>query len=89
MRFEWDPAKAASNLRKHAVTFEEAAACFRDPLALVLDEPRDPVRLILIGRATRARLIFTVYFERSAALIRIVSARRATTHERRRYEEGE
>ena len=87
MRFEWDPAKAASNKRKHGVAFEEAAECFRDPLALILDEPHDPDRLILIGRSTRARLIYTVYVERDAAVIRIVSARRATTRERRHYEE--
>ena len=89
MRFEWDPAKAASNKRKHGVSFEEAAECFRDPLAIILDEPGDPERLILIGASQRSRVIFTVYVEREPALIRIVSARRATVGERRKYEEGE
>jgi hypothetical protein len=89
VRFEWDPAKAAANKQKHGVTFDEAADCFRDPLALVLDEPRHPMRLILIGRSALARLIFTVYVERDAAVIRIISARRATRTERRRYEEDE
>ena len=89
MRFEWDPAKAARNARKHGVSFDEARECFEDPLALVLDEPRHRDRLILIGESRRARLVFTVYAERSAGVIRIISARKATPHERRLYEEDE
>jgi len=89
VRFEWDPAKAARNARKHAVSFEEARECFGDPLALVIDEPRHPDRLILIGESRSARLIFTVYAERSAGVIRIISARKATRRERRRYEQDE
>jgi uncharacterized DUF497 family protein len=89
VRFEWDPAKAARNARKHGVSFEEARECFEDPLALVLDEPRHPDRLILIGESRRARLVFTVYAERSAGVIRILSARKATPRERRLYEEDE
>ena len=61
MRFEWDPSKAALNRRKHGVAFEEAAECFEDPLALVLDEPRHPERLILIGESKCRHLVFTVY----------------------------
>ena len=87
VRFEWDPAKAATNARKHGVTFEEAAECFEDPLARVFDEPRQPDRLILIGMSRTRRLGFTVYAEREAAVIRIISARRTTANERRRYEE--
>lgn len=89
MRFEWDPGKAATNLRKHGVAFEEAAECFEDPLALVVDEPRHPERLILIGESKRQRLVFTVYAEKTPATIRIISARLATRRERRRYEEEE
>lgn len=89
MRFEWDPGKAAANVRKHGVSFEEAAECFVDPLALVVDESRHPERLILIGVSKRRRLIFTVYAEREAATIRIISARRATRLERRHYEEDD
>ena len=89
MRFEWDPVKAASNRRKHGVSFEEAAECFEDPFALVLDEPRSSDRLILIGASRRRRLVFTVYVERDAAVIRIISARRVTARERRHYEEDE
>lgn len=88
MRFEWDPVKAASNQRKHGVSFQEAAECFEDRLALVLDEPRYPDRLILIGASRQHRMIFTVYAEKSVAVIRIISARKATQRERREYEEG-
>lgn len=87
VRFEWDPGKAALNQRKHGVGFEEAAECFEDPLALVLDEPRYPERLILIGESRRRRLVFTVFAEKEMATIRIISARLATRRERRRYEE--
>ncbi len=89
VRFEWDPVKAATNVRKHGVSFQEAAECFEDPLALVLDEPRAPERLILIGTSRSHRLIYTVYAERTAAMIRIISARKATVRERREYEEGD
>jgi hypothetical protein len=89
VRFEWDPSKAATNRRKHGVTFEEAAECFEDRLALVLDDPRYPDRLILIGESRKRRVVFTVYVEKDTATIRIISARRATRHERSRYEEDE
>jgi hypothetical protein len=88
MRFEWDPGKAASNKRKHDVGFDEAAECFADPLALVLEEPTHPERLILIGLSQRQRLIVTVYVEKRDDVIRIISARKATRPERRKYEEG-
>ena len=55
---------------------------------MILDDPRYPERFVLIGASQRQRLIFTVYGERDAALIRIISARRATARERRKYEEG-
>ena len=89
MRFEWDPGKAAANQRKHGVGFVDASECLEDPLALVLDEPRHADRLILIGLSRRRRLVFTVYVERDAAVIRIISARRATARERRHYEEDD
>ena len=89
MRFEWNPYKAAVNRRKHGVSFEEAAECFKDPLAMILDDPRFPERTILIGASQRQRVILTVYAGRAAAIIRIISARRATAGERRKYEEGD
>jgi uncharacterized protein len=89
LRFEWDPHKAQHNLRKHDVTFEEAAEYFGDSLAMVLEDPLHPGRLILIGQSQSYRVIFTVYAEKSADLIRIISARKATRTERRKYEEGD
>jgi hypothetical protein len=88
VRFTWDPKKARSNWAKHGVSFAEAATAFADPLALLLDDEARPHRGILIGQSEAARLLFTVYLEIDADLIRIISARRATPHERRRYEEG-
>jgi hypothetical protein len=88
VRFEWDPRKAAANKRKHGVSFVEAVTCFADPLALLLEDRRRSDRLILIGASERARLVFTVYAEVAEDGVRIISARRATRPERRRYEEG-
>ncbi|TMQ07846.1 MAG: BrnT family toxin [Deltaproteobacteria bacterium] len=89
MRFEWDPSKAQINRRKHEVSFEEAAECFADSLGMILTDHVHADRLILIGQSQSRRLIFTVYAERDADVIRIISARKATRAERRTYEEGE
>jgi uncharacterized protein len=89
VRFEWDPHKAQVNKRKHEVTFEEVAECFADSLAMILIDRDHPDRLILIGQSQARRLIFTVYAEKDADVIRIISARKATRTERKRYEEGD
>lgn len=88
MRFTWDPRKAAANVRKHGVSFEEAASVFADPLALAVEDAGDPARTVLIGVSERLRVLLTVYTEIDEDSIRIISARRATSHERRHYEEG-
>ncbi len=88
MRFTWDPRKAAANARKHGVSFEEAASVFADPLALVVEDAVDPGRTVLIGMSERLRVLLTVYTDIDQDTIRIISARRATSHERRHYEEG-
>lgn len=88
MRFEWDPTKAARNARKHGVTFEEASECFFDPLALFLEDSVHPDRAVLIGTSKSRRLVFAVYVETSVASIRIISARKVVSRERRLYEEG-
>jgi uncharacterized DUF497 family protein len=88
VQFTWDPTKAASNLRKHGVSFDEAVTVFADPIAAMLEDALDPNRSILIGRSRRGRTLLTVFVELSEDTIRIISARRATSHERRRYEEG-
>ena len=89
IEFRWDAKKAASNLRKHGVSFDEAATVFADPLALVLEDALYAERAILIGQSEKQRLLFTVFVELDADSIRIISARRTTSHERRRYEEQE
>ena len=91
--FEWDPAKAAANLARHGVSFEQAMAVFADRLALsVLDPmvPTDEGRWITIGAAGPAGLLLVVHthseVDAMTTIVRIISARRPTRNERRQYE---
>ena len=87
MEFEWDPQKARSNRRKHGVRFADATAVFRDELAVTMpDESSDEKRFITIGMDVVGRLLVVVYSWRGV-MIRVISARKATGPERRRYEE--
>ncbi len=86
MRFTWDPHKAAANLRKHHVTFEEAITVFVDPLALVTGDAVFAERSVIVGESIRQRVLLTVFVECDDEEIRIISARRATSRERRDYE---
>jgi hypothetical protein len=89
MRFEWDPKKAASNLRKHGVSFEEAATVFTDNLSQTGGDPdhsSDEQRYITFGVSSTGRLLVVSHVER-ADRIRIISARPATRSERVIYEE--
>ena len=86
--FEWDDVKAESNVQKHGITFEEATEVFKDPLALVQEDALHPERALLLGESQRARVLLVVYIEKDGGdVLRIVSARKATPHERRTYEE--
>jgi len=88
--YEWDPAKAAVNLGKHGVSFEEAASVFLDPSALTFCDPdhsAEEDREMTIGRSAQQRILFVAHAARRDR-IRIISARRATRRERRQYEEG-
>lgn len=90
MRFEWDPAKAAANLAKHGVSFEEAATVFRDTLSLTGSDPDhsvDEERFVIFGLSANARLLVVSHAERDDT-IRIISARTADSRERTIYEEG-
>ncbi len=89
MNFTWDPSKAASNRKKHGVSFEEAATVFGDPLALAVEDAVEPERTLLLGMSERLRVLVVVHVELADGTIRLISARRATSHERRRYEEGQ
>ena len=91
-RFEWDPAKAANNLRKHGVSFQTAARVFADPYALVeLDRIENgEERWQTVGVVEGVLLIMvahTVREQDDTEVIRVISARRANRRERRRYEE--
>ena len=89
-RFEWDEIKAAANARKHGVPFEEAASVLSDPLAYTFDDPDHSVgeqRLLTFGFSQLGRVLAVVHVERGRA-IRIISARRATRHERGIYEQS-
>ena len=90
LRFEWDPEKAAANLAKHGVSFEEALTVFSDPLARIFDDEdhsREEEREIIIGPSTQQRLLVVCFTARDTA-IRLFSARRATKRERQDYEES-
>lgn len=87
MAFTWDPRKAAANLRKHFVSFEEASSVFDDVHALIQPDANHVDRLLVLGESARARVLFVVYVELEAGdLLRIISARKATPHERKAYE---
>ena len=88
MRFEWDREKAASNLAKHRVSFEEAVTVFYDPLAASFDDPdhsQGERRLITMGYSSRSRLLVVCHTERRGS-VRLISARRATRREKHRHE---
>lgn len=90
MTYEWDPAKAAENIKKHRVSFEEAASVFLDPLAFTFWDPdhsEEEDREITIGRSARKRIPFVAHAAREDR-IRIISARRTTKQERKQYDEG-
>jgi uncharacterized DUF497 family protein len=89
IRFVWDPKKAVENSRKHGVDFREAITVFADPLARIHDDPAHSIterREIIIGHSSKPRLLLVSYTEREQ-LVRVISARRATRHERKEYEE--
>jgi uncharacterized DUF497 family protein len=83
MEIEWDAAKAAANLKKHGVSFDEAATSLLDPLSLAQmdDTSVGEARWLLIGMSARARLITVVYTLRAADRIRLISARKSTRKE--------
>jgi hypothetical protein len=88
--FEWDEDKAASNQKKHRVSFEEAATVFADPLAAIFADEvhsEEEQREIIVGHSAEDQLLLVCFTERAGA-IRILSARRATKKERRDYEEN-
>jgi len=87
LRFEWDDAKAAANLRKHRVSFDEAAEVFFDPYAFGdydSEHSDDEARFFIVGMSGR-RMLYVVYAERAGDVVRVISARRAKKLERKIY----
>jgi len=90
LHFEWDSAKAAENLAKHGVSFQEASTVFRDPLSQTGEDPDHSVgeeRFVTFGVSTNNRLLVVAHTEHGDR-IRIISARPVTSDERKIYEEG-
>ncbi len=88
MKFTWDPAKAAQNLTDHGVSFDEATTVFGDALAATIPDPDHSIgeeRLLTMGQSSAGKLLVVSHIEEGDT-IRIISARRATSHERRDYE---
>jgi uncharacterized DUF497 family protein len=89
VRCAWDRHKAESNASKHGVTFEEAATVLDDDSAVYgVQTHEGEQRLTVIGYSKQTRVLFVVCVERSRDVMRIVSARKATRYEKRKYEEG-
>jgi uncharacterized protein len=87
--FEWDARKDSANRRKHGVGFAEASTVFDDPLSITIPDPDhavDEERFLIIGSSSERNLLVVVHTVRGE-WIRVISARSATKHERRNYEE--
>ncbi len=90
VQFDWDEQKAASNVMKHSVSFEEAATVFSDPLAAIFDDEEhssEEMRELLIGHSLSGRLLLVSFTERTD-VVRIISARPATRKERQDHEDN-
>jgi len=88
--YEWDPKKAKANLRKHRVSFEEAATVFLDPLAVTYPDPDhsgEEMREITVGYSSKGGVLFLSHTQREDR-IRISGARKATLRERKQHEES-
>jgi len=90
--FDWDEAKEAANIAKHGVSFDEAMTAFSDEFAQIYDDEEhsnDEERFILIGYSEKTRLLMICHCYRDNEVVtRIISARKATRHERQKYEYG-
>ena len=90
MEFEWDENKAAANLSKHGVSFNEAKTVFEDTLYVIFDDPMhssEEQRYLIIGESARKRILMVAFTERDN-VIRLISARKAIRREIENYEEG-
>ena len=91
MKFEWDPQKANSNLKKHSVSFHEASYVLGDPLSITYHDPDHSVnehRFITVGMSRSGRVLMVAHTDRGDN-VRIISARKTTRQEQRHYEKDE
>jgi uncharacterized DUF497 family protein len=86
VQFVWDARKASANQKKHGVSFDEAATAFEDKLGAYYPDSLHSERFVLIGYSKRQKLLYVVHAEVKSETIRIISARKATKHEKTRYE---
>lgn len=91
IKFEWDEVKASTNLKKHGISFDEAKSVFFDVNAILFDDPEHSEyeeRFILIGISENANLLVVCHcYRQSETVIRLISARKATKHETKQYQE--
>jgi uncharacterized DUF497 family protein len=88
--FRWDASKAATNLKKHGIDFHEAATVLNDTLSTTFPDHEHSIlepRFVTVGMSGRGRILVVVHSEQGN-IIRIITARHATSHERRFYEES-
>ena len=88
LNFQWDPSKAASNLEKHGLSFDEASTAFGDPLSRAISDPahsEDEERYLLLGLTYSGRLVVVSFVDRDET-VRLISARPASRRERKTYE---
>lgn len=88
IKFEWNRSKARSNLKKHGVSFEEAQSVFFDEHAIQFfdsDSASEEERFLLLGLSENSRILLVCHCEREGEMIRIISARKATSNERKNY----
>jgi uncharacterized protein len=89
IHFEWDEKKDALNKKKHGISFTEAQTVFADEKGLLLDDPdhsRNEDRFILLGLSSNLRLLVVSHtYQKDDAIIRIISARKATRSEQQQY----
>lgn len=89
LHFEWDDEKATANVKKHGISFEEAKSVFRDERAKLINDPdhsEDEDRFVLLGLSETLRLLVVCHCDRGENhMIRIISARKATTKESKSY----
>lgn len=88
LTFEWDPAKARENIRRHGVSFDEAKTVFSDDQAILLHDPdhsTEEDRFVLLGLSAQLRVLVVVHAYRQDEVVRLISARKATPTERAQY----